>query len=117
MYRLPLLVGALVLMMAPIARAEYQFRFEQFDESGATVEQAGWRCTDAQMKADSCTQGILLDIGGRPEPIDMQFRDDGGILRLTMSSGAWLVATTSAKPLIFDRRGTIASTIDAWETE
>jgi hypothetical protein len=79
--------------------------------------QGTWRCDDAAVQANHCTQGIMLVIDGRPEPIEMRFKDDGGILRITMAAGAWLVEARSAKPLIFHHDRVIAGAVEARETE
>lgn len=56
----------------------------------------------------------MLIIDGRPQPVELRFRDDG-ILRIDMASGAWLLAARSAQPLYF-RHDRVVATIEAWET-
>jgi len=105
------------LAMAPSAHAEYYFHFVQFDETGDEIERGTWRCADSEVSANRCTQGIMLVINGSPQPVEMRFKDDGGILRVTMAAGAWLVEAKSSKQLVFGRTNKIASSIEAWETE
>jgi hypothetical protein len=112
------LAGVILLTAASAAaHADYIFRFAQFDEAGEALERGTWRCDDAAVQANRCTQGVMLVIEGRPEPIEMRFKDDGGILRITMAAGAWLVAARSATPLIFRHDRVIAGSIEAHETE
>lgn len=59
------------LMAAPTAQAEHGFRFAQFDEGGQQVERATWRCGDVEVRANRCTQGVLLVIDGRPQPVEI----------------------------------------------
>jgi hypothetical protein len=83
--------GLSLLAGAPVARADYYFEFKQFDDAGKEVEHGTWECADAETQADRCTQGVMLVIDGRPEPVEMRFKDDGGILHVTMAAGAWLL--------------------------
>jgi hypothetical protein len=105
------------MTLAPTAHAEYYFYFSQFDEAGDTIENGKWRCSDAQMWGDRCTQGIMLVIEGKPRPIEMRFKDDNGILRITMAAAdRLLLEARSVKPLVFGRKKIFASTIEAWQT-
>jgi hypothetical protein len=111
------LAGLILLASGSVAQADYYFSFKQFDDAGAEVERGSWKCADVDTRADRCTQSVRLLIDDRPEPIEMRFHAEGGILRLTMTTGGWQLATKSSKPLIFGQKGVIASVIEIWRTD
>jgi hypothetical protein len=114
--RLVFLAMLIVLVAASAARADYAFQFVQFADDGTELEHGRWPCRDAEMQAGGCTQGIMLVIDDQPRPVELRFRDDGGILRITMAAGGQQLAAESAQPLYF-RHDRVIATIEAWETD
>jgi hypothetical protein len=104
MHRIATLVVAICLTAVSGARADYRFQFAQFDDVGNELERGAWRCADVDVRANRCSQGILLVIAGRRQRLEMRFFDDGGRLRIAMAAGARVASAVAAKPLIFDKK-------------
>lgn len=104
-----------LMMTAPAARADYAFQFVQFDDAGEDIEHGKWPCSDIQMQEKHCTQGIMLVVDDRPRPVELQFQDDGGILRISSAFGGRLLEARSVQPLYFDHDRVVA-TVVTWET-
>jgi len=108
--------GALLVPPFSSAQADYLFRVSQFNGAGDEIEAGSWRCADAAVAQDSCTQTVMLVMDGRPQPVEMRFRDQGGRLQITMVAGEWLLQARPKKPLIFSSKGAVADLVDVWET-
>src|SRR5271170_2659890 len=91
-----LMLATMTLAAAP-AHADYFFHLTQFDDDGTEIERAACRCGDYELMQDRCTEGVMLVIEGKPRPVELRFKNDGNILRITMATGPFLLETTSRK--------------------
>jgi hypothetical protein len=117
MVRLAVVLALMFFTITPLAHAEYYFDFAQFDEAGHEIERGTWSCLNSDVKANRCTHDVMLVIDGKPQPVEMRFKDDGGNLRITMAAGARRIEARTRKSLNFRRKSTIASSIEAWQMD
>jgi hypothetical protein len=107
-------------LAASPAVADYRIRFTQLDGAGNEIESGTWECREIEMTANRCTRGVMLVIDDHPAPIEFRLHDDGGILRVTMAAGAWVLAVRG-QPILFHRKGALkgvaAGVLEPWETE
>jgi hypothetical protein len=110
--------AALMLTSSTAAIAEYRLRLSEIAETGAEIGRAAWTCSDAEMEANRCRRDTHLTIDGQPQPVEVLFRDNSGIVRLSLiSNGIALAVHRSRNLLLKENGGPTAGSFEVWATQ